>query len=109
MVEIQFLWWAECPSHEEAWSRLQKIVAELAPDAAVTRIEVRTDEDAERWHFPGSPTIRVNGMDIDPDVPGIARLTCRLYFKGDGRPTPLPPASIIRRALADAVQSETDN
>ena len=67
-MDIQFLWWKECASHEEAWQRLMEVVDEVAPDAAITRIEVRTDEEAEQWHFPGSPTILVDGVDIDPNV-----------------------------------------
>ena len=30
---------------------------------------VLNDHDAERHRFPGSPTVRINGVDIDPGAP----------------------------------------
>ena len=77
---IEFLYWEDCPSHPEAWRRLQEVMAEAGVAVPVERIEVKTDEDAERLSFPGSPTIRVNGIDVDSA--GAAQmgsaLTCRV-------------------------------
>jgi hypothetical protein len=100
---IQFLWWADCPSHPEAWTRLRRVLDDLGLEIEVERIEIKTDEDAARWHFPGSPTILVNGHDIDPRADQAqARLTCRLYFLEDGRPSPLPSEEMIKQAIHTA-------
>ena len=105
-MKIQFLWWEDCPSHPEAWQRLQQTLADLQLEVAVERIEVLTDADAERWHFPGSPTILVNGVDIDPRAPDLpSRLTCRLYHTEQGRPSPYPSVEMIKRALIAARDS----
>ena len=105
-MRVQFLWWEGCPSHPQALERLQHVLADLALDVAIEQIEVRTDEEATHWHFPGSPTILVNGQDIDPAaVQAEPRLTCRLYFKEDGRPSPLPSPEMIRRALLNAKEA----
>jgi hypothetical protein len=100
--KIEFLYWEDCPSHPQAWSLLQEAMAELGVEIPVEQIEVVTDEDAERLAFPGSPTIRVNGVDIDPD--GAAQmgtaLTCRIYRLQDGRFSPVPSKEMIRQALA---------
>jgi hypothetical protein len=102
-MKIRFLWWEDCPSHPEAWQRLREVLADMRIDAPVERIEIRTDEEAERWHFPGSPTIQIDGEDIDPNASQLpTRLTCRLYFKEDGRPSPLPSKEMIKRALQRA-------
>ncbi len=102
-MKIQFLWWEGCPSHPEAWQRLQHVLNELGIEADIERIEVKTDEQAEHWGFPGSPTILVEGNDVDPAASGMpSRLTCRLYFKEDGRPSPLPSEAMIRRAILRA-------
>lgn len=101
-MQIQFLYWEGCPSHPEAWQRLERVLSELASEAEVERIEIRTEEEAEQWRFPGSPTILVDGHDIDPNASAAYRLTCRLYFKADGRPSPLPPEDMIRRAILNA-------
>ena len=100
--KIEFLYWEDCPSHPQAWSLLQEAMAELGVEIPVEQIEVVTDEAAERLAFPGSPTIRVNGVDIDPD--GAAQmgtaLTCRIYRLQDGRFSPVPTKEMIRQALA---------
>jgi hypothetical protein len=77
-------------------------MGELGIEAPVEQIEVVTDDDAERLAFPGSPTIRVNGTDIDPagaSQMGTA-LTCRIYRLQDGRFSPVPSKEMIRQALA---------
>jgi hypothetical protein len=100
--KIEFLYWEDCPSHPEARKRLQEVMDELGIDAPVQEIEVLTDEDAERLSFPGSPTIRVDGADIDSG--GAAQmgtaLTCRVYVLEDGRYSPVPSKEMIRLALA---------
>ncbi|MEB2289390.1 MAG: thioredoxin family protein [Anaerolineae bacterium] len=106
-MQIDFLYWAECPSHPQAWQRLQDALDALAIEAEIRRVEIATDEAAARWRFPGSPTILIDGQDIDPAAENLpARLTCRLYYRDDGRPSPLPPESMIRRALAAAQARE---
>lgn len=104
-MQIHFLWWKECPSHPEAWTRLQQVLAEMDVTAQVERIEITSDALAEQWQFPGSPTILINGTDIDPAASQFpARLTCRLYRTEDGRPSPVPTLDMIR----DAIQSMRD-
>jgi hypothetical protein len=100
--KIEFLYWGDCPSHPQAWKFLQEVMEELSIEAPVEQIEVLTDGDAERLAFPGSPTIRVNGADIDPagaSQMGTA-LTCRIYRLQDGRISPVPAKEMIRQALA---------
>jgi hypothetical protein len=73
-------------------------------ESEITLHNVQTEEDAERLHFPGSPTIRVDGADIDenPNLP--IGLACRAYRREDGRITPLPPKSLMLRAIRTAMQ-----
>ena len=100
-VKIEFFFWEDCPSHPKAWDLLQEVLAEEGVQADVERIEVVTDEEAARWSFPGSPTIRVDGVDVDAmgaDQMGTA-LTCRVYVLEDGRFSPVPSKEMIRRAL----------
>lgn len=100
-LKMEFLYWEDCPSHPQAWKLLQEVMDELGIKALVEQIEVVTDDDAERLAFPGSPTIRVNGTDIDPAGAlqmGTA-LTCRIYRLQDGRFSPVPSKEMIRQAL----------
>jgi hypothetical protein len=100
-IKIEFLYWEECPSHPEARQLLQEVMSEASIDAPVEEIEIVTDEDAERLSFPGSPTIRIDGADIDPKGAGQmgTALTCRVYVLEDGRYSPVPSRQMLREAL----------
>jgi hypothetical protein len=70
----------------------------LDPDRVEVR-EIETDADAERESFPGSPTIRINGEDVQPPGDNPIGLSCRVYRTRDGRTSPLPDREDLRRAL----------
>lgn len=103
-MQIQLLYFDGCPSHTAAQERLHRVLAELGLDLPVQVIAVETDAAAQQWQFPGSPTIRINGHDIDP-LPAATpyALACRAYRHPDGRITPLPSADLIRTALQHAL------
>jgi hypothetical protein len=100
--KIEFLFWQGCPSYPQALQRLQEVMADLGVKAPIEQINVRSDEDAERLRFPGSPTIRVDGVDVDPTGAAQmgAALTCRVYPLEDGRFSPLPSKAMIEQALS---------
>ena len=62
---IELFYWEGCPSHPEAKALLEQVLAELGRDDRIVMTEVKSDEEAERLRFPGSPTIRVDGNDVD--------------------------------------------
>ena len=102
-MRIDFLYWEECPSHDEALRRLRAVLREEGVAAEVQVTHVGTDDAARDLRFPGSPTIRIDGRDIQAETAAAdGRLTCRLYYLEDGRPSPLPSAEMIRRAVRAA-------
>jgi hypothetical protein len=101
-ARVEFLWWRECPSWERALADLRAAMVEAAldPDSVELR-EIGTDALASRESFVGSPTIRIDGEDIQPpgdDEP--VGLNCRVYRRRDGRVSPLPDPEDVREALA---------
>jgi hypothetical protein len=65
--------------------------------------EVDTEALAEREGFVGSPTIRVDGRDLQPPIDGEPTgLACRVYRRRDGRSSPLPDPEDLRVALRSA-------
>ena len=106
-MKIRFLYYEECPSHEEALERLRKTLAEESVQAAVEIVKVETSEEARDLRFPGSPTILIDGQDIDPQPNAQYALTCRAYRLEDGRISPLPSVSMIRRAIRSARKLST--
>lgn len=101
---VEFLWSEECPSWERALDDLRAAISAAGLDPErVERRRIDTDEQARAEGFPGSPTIRVNGEDVEPPGPGEpAGLACRVYRRGDGRVSPLPDPDNLRAALARA-------
>jgi hypothetical protein len=98
------LWWRECPSWERALAMLREEMeaAGLDPESVVVT-EIETEGDAERTDFPGSPTIRIDGLDVQPPGGDAPRgLTRRVYRRRDGRASPLPDPQDLREALANA-------
>jgi hypothetical protein len=101
--EVELLWWEGCPSTEKALAMLREVLGEegLDPDAVQMR-EVRTDGEAEREHFVGSPTIRIAGIEVAPVENDPAGLTCRVYRLRDGRISPTPDPEDIRDVIRRA-------
>jgi hypothetical protein len=99
-VKIEFLFWRECPSHPEARALLDEVIAARGLDVEVEEREVTTTEEAEQLTFPGSPTIRVDGRDVDPaGASARPALTCRIYYRPDGRVSPVPSREQLEEAL----------
>jgi hypothetical protein len=97
---IEFFYWEGCPSHPEALELLQQVLAAHKIDASVELREVTTQEEAEALRFPGSPTIRVDGYDVDPaGAESRPALNCRIYLLPDGGVSPVPTREQLEEAL----------
>ncbi|MGI8420893.1 MAG: DF family (seleno)protein [Gaiellaceae bacterium] len=85
-VQIEILTFAGCPNAEPSLELVQRIAAAVGVEADVRQIEVESAEQAERLHFLGSPTIRVDGRDVEPgaDDRGDYALSCRVYRTDSG-------------------------
>lgn len=103
-MRIDFLYFADCPSHETALERLYDVLMEEGMAAEVVATEVVSDEQAVALRFIGSPTIRIEGVDIEADAAALSDygLSCRAYRRPDGRITPLPTRALIQAALRRA-------
>jgi hypothetical protein len=104
-VRVSFLYYEECPSHELALGRLHGVMAEEGIRGEVEVLKVETEDQARRLRFVGSPTIRVDGLDIDPPSDSRYALTCRAFRLEDDRISPLPSKEMIRRALRSPAKS----
>ncbi len=105
---VELLFWDGCPSHPQALADLREAMSELGldPEAIVVR-EVGTDDGAAEERFVGSPTIRIDGADVqDPGDEPVA-LTCRVYHRRDGRVSPVPDPADLRDALHTAMTTRS--
>jgi hypothetical protein len=100
-MKIELFYWEGCPSHPEAIELLQRVLDERGLRVPVELREVTTHAEAAELRFPGSPTIRVDGHDVDPagaDSPPA--LNCRIYRLPDGRVSPIPSRQQLEEALS---------
>jgi len=88
--DIELLWFADCTNQAAARSLLREVVAELAPGSTIRDIDATDPDVAREVHFPGSPTIRVDGRDVQPDFedPGEYTPRCRLYRQSQAKESP---------------------
>lgn len=102
-MEIELLWFEECPNYRDALSMVTELAVELDIPATVRLIEVPDAETGNLLCFPGSPTIRINGRDVDPSFDGCADCMprCRLYATSKGL-RGLPERAWVRDALLAA-------
>jgi len=102
--KVELLWWSGCPSWERALAELREEMGELGLDPSSVAVrEVATEGAAEREEFVGSPTIRIDGRDIQPPTGEPVGLSCRVYRLRDGRFSALPDRADVRAALAGAI------
>lgn len=97
---IELLWFDGCPNHDAARAMLHDVVEDLAPGTPIGDIDASDPDVAAANRFPGSPTIRVDGRDVDPAFvdPGDYTPRCRLYWTADGL-RGLPERAWIEEAL----------
>ncbi|HUB35385.1 MAG TPA: hypothetical protein VL972_01040 [Solirubrobacteraceae bacterium] len=101
-MPIELLYWDGCPSHSKALAELRAAIRELGLSEEVLVRAVRSEPDARRERFVGSPTIRIDGRDIQPTGDEPYGLTCRVYRRRDGRFSPTPDPADLRDALRAA-------
>jgi len=101
---IELLYFDGCPSAAETEAMLRRVLAEEGRAMPLSKIAVETPAQAMATGFLGSPTVRVNGRDIEParaDEPGGA-MSCRLYRTAQGE-SGVPPEELLRAAVRAAV------
>lgn len=98
-MRIELLYYPECPSHERALELLHEALQQEGLDAEIAVIRIDTQEQAEAYHFIGSPTFRINGVEVQPQPHLPYRLTCRTFIHEDGHLSPLPSLATLRQAL----------
>ena len=101
---IELLWFQDCPNYLTARQMLIDLMTTIVPRAVIVSIDATDPSVAASLRFPGSPTIRVDGIDVDPSYsdPGDYTPRCRLYRTAAGL-RGLPDTEWIRSALEHAV------
>jgi hypothetical protein len=85
-VTVEVLYFDGCPNHEELLPRLRELMRRAGVSPEIEVRAITDDEAAQRERFLGSPTVRVDGRDIEPDADRRSDfgIKCRLYRDVDG-------------------------
>lgn len=98
---VEVLYFEGCPSHTALMPRLERIMADagLNPET-IDLHHVDSDEVAQATAFLGSPSVRVDGVDVEPgaDHRDDFGMKCRLYAF-DGQCQGTPPDAWLHAAL----------
>jgi hypothetical protein len=100
-MRIEILYVPGCPNYLPAVEQVERVLSAESLQAEIRSIAVRTDAEARELMFSGSPTIRVNGEDVErhQSVPSLA---CRLYENRSG----IPSEELLRVAISGAKRRE---
>lgn len=99
MKKIEFLYFEGCPSYKQALENLRTVLQEEGIKAELELINVDSPEKTDNAGFYGSPSIRVDGIDLENKT-GTYSYACRIYEIG-GKTSGVPSKDYIRERLSD--------
>ncbi len=99
-MKIELLYFDGCTAYKTALKHLKDVIGERKLDATIEMIKIADEQQAVASRFLGSPSIRVNGRDIEPGAEKINdfSMRCRLYIEDDAV-SEWPSKNMIRRAI----------
>ncbi len=112
MQNIDVLIFDGCPNIEPTLKRVRAAItaAQREEDAIIRVVRIETDEDAQRERFLGSPSVRVDGVDVEQAARARTDfgLQCRVYSVGE-RLDGAPPVEWIGSALRGGSQGDDES
>jgi len=95
-IVLEYQYFEGCPNHKTMWANLDRAILGVHDSVNLTKVLVEDQNTARRVHFRGSPTLLIDGRDIeDVPVPEEASLSCRFYRNG------VPSAEMLRKIILD--------
>jgi protein-tyrosine-phosphatase len=96
-----------CPNAQPTVELLHRVLSDEGQTASVEVIHIDDPDAAVTHRFLGSPTVQIDGMDIEParrDDNGFA-VTCRVYQSEAGNHG-IPPVEMVRAAVREATAND---
>src|SRR5260370_28767346 len=103
-MKVEVLYIDVCPHFPSTVDAVRGVLAQYGLTCPVIETTVRDQEMAVRMGFLGSPTVRINGLDIEPSA--RQRTTFGMMYRtyeGSG----VPSKKLIERAITKAAASST--
>ncbi len=102
-MTIEILYFEGCPNYEPTLNRVKQILKDLGMKQKVLEVIITTPKMAESFRFLGSPTVLVNGLDVEPSARNSNQIGFgnRTYPSGDRR-VGIPSEEMVRAAILEA-------
>ena len=101
-MRIEVLYVPSCPNYEPAVQRLQAVLESQSLQAEIRSVPISSEDQAKALLFPGSPTIRIDGEDVEQHETVVPSLACRLHANRSG----VPSEESLRIAISSAKRRE---
>ncbi len=101
-MKVELLYFDECPSYHAAEMLLREALAEEGQAAEIVKIKIENEADAQRWKFPGSPTIRFDGVDPFQQGTNDYGLECRVFVTPNGLQG-WPTKAMLQNVIKDMI------
>ncbi len=100
---IELLYFEGCPTYKVARQIIAEVLELVGAPGDLREINVTSEAQARQLKFIGSPTVRIDGRDVDPAPDGAEQygLKCRVYAV-DGKLLGYPPRQVVLAALKEA-------
>lgn len=106
-MKIEVFYFDGCPNHSPAVDRIREVLREEGILADISEVKIEDEKTARATGFLGSPSIRINGLDVETAVRSSKDfgMMCRTYLEG-GKQAGLPSRESIRAAIREAIQAQ---
>ncbi len=99
-MRVEVLYFEGCPNHAPTIERVRSELVSRGLPKEIEEVEIHSQAEAETLRFLGSPSVRINGSDIELEARNlkIFGMSCRTYLEGTVR-SGSPSSDLIGRAL----------
>ncbi len=97
-MQIELLYFDGCPSWQTGLKNLRSALQLEGIKAELNVVNVQDEADAIRLEFLGSPSFRVDGVELWPEEREIYALSCRVYPSPEGMKG-CPTVKMLREKL----------
>ena len=100
-VSLEFQYFEGCPNHIKMWNNISESIKDLEDKIELKKVLVEDEATAKQVGFCGSPTLLINGEDIEGvPTPAEPSLACRFYIGG------VPGADVIKKIILEKINTE---
>lgn len=102
-MRVRVVYFDGCPNAAPAEAFVQEVANEIGIEVTMELVRVTSADEAQREHMHGSPTVLINGLDVDPAQRSNKTYSfgCRVFGGANG----LPPREMVVAALRDAEEA----